>query len=300
MAHHPSDVFDAGDRYERRGEKPGDISDGEAWILTSELEPSEPDRSGVVTGQEAALERPPGPDTVQVARREVVQADKSDVNANDDDGDDPPESDGRPEVTAEEAEEKFKDTLHGVRLVYDFGSNEVVGIATWDADDWAWRIVSRESSAERKARQVGINLFTDLAAQLTGLITAPATNLDKAVSIASLAANPQALALKLCNGAVQVLAYHFVPGYMASALGSLAEQILAPAVDPPNRLSGVMRGLQAFDVTVDVATDQLTAAVQDFAAAESDAMLQKKTQGISQAELDEIEEAIRQRQAAQS
>jgi len=112
---------------------------------------------------------------------------------------------------------------------------------------------------------------------------------------ASLVADPRSIALKLCNAAGQGLAYHFGLGFMAPALGSLVEQTLSSVVDPPNRLSSAVQGLQALDVTIDVATGHLTPAVNDFAAAELDAVLQDKTLGISQAELVEIEEAIRQR-----
>jgi hypothetical protein len=35
-------------------------------------------------------------------------------------GDEAPESDRRPDVTAEAAAQKFKEKIHGVRLVYDF------------------------------------------------------------------------------------------------------------------------------------------------------------------------------------
>jgi hypothetical protein len=56
--------------------------------------------------------------------------------------------------------------------------------------------------------------------------------------------------------------------------------------------------LQAFDVAADDVSGHLTPTVHGFAATELYAMLQMKTQGISQAALREIEEAIRQRQAA--
>jgi hypothetical protein len=107
---------------------------------------------------------------------------------------------------------------------------------------------------ERRSWQVGINLLADLAAQAVGLAILPPTDLDEAVTIASVATNPQSFALRLCNGTVQVLAFHLKIGFMASALGSLIERTLAPVLDPPNRLPGAVQGLQALDVTVDVAT----------------------------------------------
>jgi hypothetical protein len=247
------------------------------------------------------LPPPPRKRPAEVADLGSQRADRPDDDTSHERGDgsadDASESERHPDVTVEEAEEEFRDTLHGVRLVYDFGSNEVVGIATWDADDWSWQITPAETTAERESRQAGINFLTDLAAHATGLVLAPLTGMDEAATIVAAAADPRSIALKLCNGAAQVLAHHCGLGFMAPELGSLVEQTLSPVIDPPNRLSGAVQGLQALDVTVDVATGHLTPAVQDFAATELDATLQKKTQGISRAELDEIEEAIGRNQA---
>jgi hypothetical protein len=110
--------------------------------------------------------------------------------------------------------------------------------------------------------------------------------------------DPRTIALKLCNAAGQALAHHVGLGLIAPALGSLVEQTLQPKVDPPAGQSGVVQGLRVFDVTADAATGQLTPAVYCFAAAELDSMLQGKTRGISQAELDKIQAAIRARRSS--
>jgi hypothetical protein len=78
----------------------------------------------------------------------------------------------------------------------------------------------------------------------------------------------------------------------------LVEQTLKPKVDPPGGQPSVVQGLRVFDITVDVATGQLTPAAYGFAAAELDSILQDKTQGISQAELDKIQAAIRARRSS--
>lgn len=203
-----------------------------------------------------------------------------------------------PEVTAEEAEAKFKEEIGGVRLVYDFRSGKLAGIATWDPDEWSWQTTELETKAQSQFRQAGINLLTDLVAQVTGHIPARPSDLDQAVSAASQAADPRSVALKLCNAAGQALAHHFGLGIFAPAIGALVEQTLSPLVGPPGRLSKAVKDLQVLDVTVDIATDQLTPAVNDFAVSELGGVLQDKTRGISQAELDKIAAAIKQREAA--
>lgn len=138
-------------------------------------------------------------------------------------------------------------------------------------------------------------MLIDLVVQAADYVAAVPTDLDEAVRVAAAVTDPNSIALKLCNAAGQALAHHLGLGLMAPALGSLVEQTLRPKVDPTGGQPGVVQALGVFDVTVDVAIGELTPAVYGFAAAELDSMLQDKTRGISQAELDKIQAAIKRR-----
>ena len=204
-------------------------------------------------------------------------------------------SDQEPDVTAQDVEEAFKDNIHGLRLVRDFWTGKMVGAATWDPDDSAWQIVNLETPVEREVRQASINLLTVLALQATGAAAGRPSDLDQAVAIATKFANPGSITLKLCNGLVQGVAHHCGLGFMAPALGAFVEQTLSPLVNPPSGLTRAIQDLQVLDVTVDAATGRLTPAVYDFVIAELGGVLRDKTRGISQAELDEIDAAVRRR-----
>jgi hypothetical protein len=261
----------------------------------------------------------PGPDLGQRRAREILEKDedvpeppaagqprngasgeRGDSRTIDDGhspGDDLPESDRRPDVTADEAEQRFKETIRGLRIVQDFGTNKVIGVARRQPGSLSWQITRLESPAENAGRQAAIDLLTDLVVQAADGFAALPTDLDEAVAATEAVADPSSIALKLCNAAGQALAHHLGLGVIAPALGSFVEQTLKREVDPSSGQPGVVQALGVFGVTVDVATGQLTPAAYEFAAAALNSMLQDKTRGISQAELNKIQAAIRARRS---
>jgi hypothetical protein len=214
-------------------------------------------------------------------------------------GDDPPESDQSPDdVTAEEAEQRFKETIRGLRIVQDFGTKKVIGIATPQPSSLGWQIMRLEPPAKKAFRQAVIQGCTDLLVQATGGVAALPTDVDEAVTAPEAVADPWYIGLKLCNVGTQAVAHQHGFGFMAPALGSFVEQALRAKVESAAGQPGVVQGLGVFDVTFDVATGEMTPAVYGFAGAELDSILQDKTRGISQAELDKIEAAIRARRSS--
>jgi hypothetical protein len=205
-----------------------------------------------------------------------------------------------PEATAEEvveANERFKDTIRRVRLVRDMRTNQLAGIATWNADSWSWDIQPVETPAQQEYRKVGIYLLTDLLSQVGGPIFEPPTDLDQLVDVATDAIDPSSIALKLCNAAAQGVAHACHLGFLAPAIGKLVEQTLAPLFAPPDRISRAEIGLQVLDVTTDISNDRLTGIAYDLSAGSIDAEIMNRTRGISPADLAVIEEAINQGKA---
>jgi hypothetical protein len=202
-------------------------------------------------------------------------------------------------IEAEEAKEvleRFRTHYDGIRLVYDFGTGKITGIATCEPGTREWRITRLETPAEEQFREAGINLLTDLVAQATSPALDLPSDLDDLVEIAQEAVDPARVTLKLCNAAVQALAHHVGLSPIAPALGKLAEQTLAPLVAPKGGPARAVKDMQVLDVAYDTATGRWTPAVQDFTLAELADVIKDKTTGISQAELDKIEETIRLRQ----
>jgi hypothetical protein len=193
----------------------------------------------------------------------------------------------------EAAEKEFGDLIRGVRLVYSAWDEKIVGIGTWQPESWTWEITPVRSAADCLYWEVGIDFLTTTTAQEADCAAAMPTGEDRVTADVSTVANPASLLVKLCNVAVQGVALHLQMKLMAARLvGSLVAQVLSPVIDPTNRLSPAVKALQIVDVTADVATGHLTPAVYSLAAGEANALLKSKTRGITQAELDQIEEAI--------
>jgi hypothetical protein len=196
---------------------------------------------------------------------------------------------------AEAAEKEFGDRIHGLRLVYSAWDEKIVGIGTWQPKSWTWEITPVRSAADRLFWEVGIDFLTTMTAQEAGCAAAAPSGEDQVTDGVSTVANPGSLLVQLCNVAVQGVALHLHMKLMAARLvGSLVAQVVSPVIDPPNRLSPAVKSLQIVDVMADVGTGHLTPAVYSLAATEANALLTSKTRGITQAELDRIEKAIKQ------
>lgn len=201
--------------------------------------------------------------------------------------------DQQPEISAEEVKKRFRQNVQDMRLLEDFGTGEVIGVASWPDGAWSWQVTKLETPADSLLRGIEIDLITDLLMPVTKGLAVPPTGIDDAVTIAT-AISPRIVFLEICNVAVQGVACHLGLALIAPALGTLTVQVLNPLIESTGALSEAERCLQVLDVTVDIKDGKLTPNVYDFAAAQLDALLMRKMRGISQEDLKKIKALIGQ------
>lgn len=201
------------------------------------------------------------------------------------------------DITPEDAVREFQKRVPRVRLVRDVRTGTVDGIAIPDPETGAWRVQRAETPTEAAYQQLALRGLTEIAVENLVPFAARVTSVDEAVTLLTGVADPSCIALKMLGAAAQAVARAHGLGSCAPLIGTLVEQTLKPVIMSDDA-AAVAADLQIVDVAADAATGQFTAAVYDYAGAELDTLVQRRTRGISQAELDRMEQTIRAEGAA--
>jgi hypothetical protein len=174
-----------------------------------------------------------------------------------------------------------------IRLVSDFRSGKLAGIAFRGPQDWDWREIRLEGEVSRVFREAATGLITDQLTQHALGVTLP-SGFDGALDRAAAVLSPQVVLGKLANAAAQVAACHAGFPHIAKAAGKVAEQAVASLPVPDGMPGRALDAARDCVVTCDLAGGHLTGTVRDFIADKEAGRINDLARGVTPGQTPEI------------